>query len=314
LAARIVERWNPSDAASLIEITHPDDYDTAGWVFSSYSEHSRAWVEQVGKNTRWEVISDRLREIRTGDLDAVFQCERLLLQLSIPLRRSMVKRLTSAMAGLMRNARLPDLHVGISMHPFRRMLFPEDVQQVLEQLRASDIAEDLSRSRPRDWRALIGLTGLTGEFGDPFFAEMIDLLDPEALLATVENQVVGHEYELRCLLWLLTRGCSERRQLLASRLYPTVLAACQRSKVERMPMLRAFMELDANLGERMLAETGTDPASLVRDTEEQEEQEETRDRGDIIQQLRERAATFEAVNKDYIIDLNNWQLVELGEN
>jgi len=226
----------------------------------------------------------------------------------------MVKRLTSTMADIVRNARLADLHVGISQHPFWWMMFPRDLQQVLEWLPASRIAEDLGRSRPRDWRTLGDLSVLIWDFGDLFFAEMIELLDPVALLAAVENQAVGHEYELRCLLWVLTRGHPKRRQLLASRLYPLVLAACQRSEVERMPLLRAFRELDADLGARMLAETGTDPASLEPDKEEQEEQEDIRDREEVIQQLREGIAAFEAANRDYIIDLNNWQLVELPES
>ena len=114
-------------------------------------------------------------------------------------------------------------------------------------------------------------------------------------------------------------GCSrqvarERRQLLASRLYPLVLAACQRSEVERTPLLRAFRELFPDLGARMLAETGTDPASLEQERKEQETQEETRDREEAIRQFREGVAAFEAANKDYIIDLKNWRLVELQES
>ena len=194
LAAQLSSDRDPSAAASLIESTHPDDYDTAGSVFSSYNNHSPAWVEKVGENSRWESICDRLREVRTGDLDAVFQCENLLHRLYIPLRRSMVKRLTSTMADIVRNARLADLHVGMSHHPFWWMMFPRDQQQLLESLPASRIAEDLGRSRPRDWRTLVDLSVLIWDFGGLFFAEMIDLLDPVALLAAVENQAVGHEY------------------------------------------------------------------------------------------------------------------------
>jgi hypothetical protein len=314
LAARVVEQWDPRAAAALIEATHPDDYDTVGWVFSSYSKHSPGWVEQVGKSTRWKAVSERLRDVRTGDLDAVFQCERLLLQLRIPLRRSTVKRLTGAMADAVRDARLADLHVGISQHPFWWMMFPQDLQLVLERLPASCLAEDLGRSRPRDWRALGDLSGLTWRFGDPFFAEVIDRLDPVAFLAAVEAQVVGHEYELRCLLWVLTRGRPERRQMLASRLYPLVLAACRRSEVECIALLRAFRDLDRGLGERMLAETGIDAALLEPEREKQGEEKEPRDREDVIRQLREQVAAFEAASKDYIIDLNEWRLVELEES
>ena len=104
LAARVVERWDSSAAAALVEATHPDDYDTASWAFASYSKHSPAWVEKVGGSVRWEAISDRLRDVRVGDLDSVFQCESLLGHLCIPLRRSIVKRLTIAMGEVVRDA------------------------------------------------------------------------------------------------------------------------------------------------------------------------------------------------------------------
>lgn len=314
LASRIVEHWDTHAAANVIETTHPDYYDTAWWVISSYSQHSPAWVEQVGKSIQWEAISDRLHEVRRGDLDAVFQCENLLHRLHIPLRRSMVKRLTSVMVDTVRNARLSDLHVGISVNPFWWMMLPADLRQVFAQLSPNSIAEDLGHSRPRDWRSLADLSALIWEFEDPFFADMIDLLDPEALLAAVQTQAAGHEYELRCLLWVLTRGRAERRQRLASHLYPLVLAACKRSEAERMPLLRAFRELDVDMGNRMLSETGTDPASLVQDAAEQEEQEKTRDQDEMIRQLREDVATLEATGRDYIIDLKNWRLVELEGN
>jgi hypothetical protein len=315
LAARLVERWDPSAAARIIESTHPDYYDTAGWVFASYDKHSPAWVKQVGRNTRWEAIADRLRQVRTGDLDAVFNCESLLLRLGIPLRRSMVKWFTKVITDAVRNAHLSDLHVGISFeHSFLWMLFPGDLQQVFESLSASRIAEDLGRSRPRHWRALADLTGLTWSVGEPFFAEVINLLDPVAFLDAVESGAVGHEHELRCLLWVLTEGDPKRRQLLASRMYPLVLAACKRSAVERITLLRAFRELDAELGARMLADACTDPAALEPDKEEQQEREDLTDRDEDIQQLREGIAVFEAANRDYIIDLHDRQLVELPEN
>lgn len=313
LAVRVVEQWDPRAAASLLEATHPDDYDAAWWAFSTYSKHSPEWVEQVGKNTRWEAISDRLRDVRIGDLDAAFRCESLLGRLRIPLRRSIVKRLTNVMADVVQNARLPDLRVGIGDHLIWQMIFPEDLLQVLERLSVSRIAEDLSRSRPRDWRTLAELSSLTRGVGDGFFAEIIDRLNPGAFLATVEDLAVGHEYELRCLLWVLTRGHGERRQLLASRLYSLVLAACQRSDAERTTLLRAFRELAPDQGARMLAEIGTDPAALELDMEEQEEEKETGDLEQTTRQLRESAAAFEAANSDYVIDLYNLRLVELNE-
>ena len=214
------------------------------------------------------------------------------------------------MADTMRDARLPDMHVGIGMRPFWWILFPDDLRQVLEQLPACRVAEDLGHSRPRDWRTLADLTRLVGRSDDQFFPQIIDLLDPAALLSAVGSQTIGNEYELRCLLWVLTRGRPERRRLLACHLYPLVLSACQRSKSEQTSLLRAFKELDSNLGERVLAETGLNPASLVQD----ERKEDTSEGEKAFQQFRKEVAAFEATNRDYIIDLTNWRLVELEEN
>ncbi len=72
----------------------------------------------------------------------------------------------------------------------------------------------------------------------------------------------------------------------------------------------AFKELDSNLGERVLAETGLNPASLVQD----ERKEDTSEGEKAFQQFRKEVAAFEATNRDYIIDLTNWRLVELEEN
>ena len=71
-----------------------------------------------------------------------------------------------------------------------------------------------------------------------------------------------------------------------------------------------FKELDSNLGERVLAETGLNPASLVQD----ERKEDTSEGEKAFQQFRKEVAAFEATNRDYIIDLTNWRLVELEEN
>jgi hypothetical protein len=67
------------------------------------------------------------------------------------------------------------------------------------------------------------------------------------------------------------------------------------------------------MGERMIVEIGADPASLAREAEKQAHLDKARGKEDMIRQLRERAATFDAANKDYIIDLNDLRLVEVEE-
>jgi len=255
-ASQVIKRWDPVACAAHLGETDPACYDPAGWFFSGVREHSPDWVDAVGKAVRWEAISHRLGRTPPGQVDDVFRCQSLLARLGIPHRRSMVRRYGEVIRAVLRDAKLSDLRACPFEGLVLNLFFPFEIAGALEALDPRRVADELTVGPPRVWATFTDLTALAidGDTGWP--AAVLDAVDPDRLARSVEAQALGNEFELRVLLWGLSRSSEERRRALAERLYPTVVAAARRSEVERKDLTAAFFALDERLGERLAAEIG----------------------------------------------------------
>jgi hypothetical protein len=63
---------DPKVVAELLEVTHPDYYDTISWYFGSVHKHSPAWVEDVGRTLDADRMLDQLENVSVGDASSVF--------------------------------------------------------------------------------------------------------------------------------------------------------------------------------------------------------------------------------------------------
>jgi hypothetical protein len=307
LSARLWASWDPMSAAAVIARTHPDSYDAATWFFSSVKKINPTWVSEVGTHISWQAVSKRLDDVRSGDLDAVFQCQNLLLQLGVPLRRSMVRRYAEAMESAVSRTHLADLHVGIS-HIDWTFIFPDELRRVVSKLDPARLANELSHSRPREWRALIELAALTENWARSFFSDVIDHIDSDALCDAVRTQAVNCEYELRCLLWILAHGRNARARQIAERLYPEISAACSRSSVERPQLIRALQSLHWDLAARLMKEFSSSELEL-RELKKHDRDWIGLDVRKKMAQLRSKCAEFETTGKDFVIDLQTCEIV-----
>lgn len=306
LAAPIIEAWPPDAVARMIEQTNPDEYGTVGSVINSYKKHSAAWVKEVGKCIQWDTISARIQDVRVGDLNAVFECQSLLTKLGIPLRASMVRRYVKALTDTLREAHLVDIQVG-GIHVLWQLFFHRDLQHILIQLPATRFAEDLGKAGPREWRKLAELSGLFA-IETQFFQAIIDAVDFIALASAVKKHMIaGCAYELRCLLWVLTRGREDRRHTIAQLLYFDVLEACRRDTVERPMIYEAFRRLHSKLGEKLFVDAGITDKEINDAKEDEDDAPETG-----IEDFREQLAKFDAAGGDYIINFNEMKLEKIN--
>ncbi len=297
LAARVWESWPPAKAASLIEQLHPDDYDTANWLLNSVGQHSPVWVMEVGKSVQWTSISERLKEVSTGDLDSVFRVRDLMYKLGKPTYRSMIRRLADASCDALARAHLADIHVGFA-HMFWWISFPDDVARIIQALDLPQLTEDLVSSRPREWRHLAEFAAFLGPVGNEFLATLLQTVDTDAFVNCIRSQSEGYEYELRCLIWVLRHASDERKIELAEKLYGVIRDACNRSKTELPQIMRAYRALDEMMADKLAAELAFDNAQPEEDDKEPED-----DPGDSeIAKIRKRYAELDASGEDYIVD------------
>jgi hypothetical protein len=86
----------------------------------------------------------------------------------------------------------------------------------------------------------------------------MDYLDDDRLVEVVHKYAAAYPRMFISLLWQLVYGRPERRRELAAKLYPSVLIGCRHAESERDDILRAFGDLDSDLGLNLARELGVD--------------------------------------------------------
>jgi hypothetical protein len=168
LAGRIWDGWQPSKAASLINQADPDSYDSINWLLSSIRKHSPEWVKEVGSLLQWSEISQNLDKVRVGELGSIFQCMSLLQGFGRPIYRSMIRRFADAMVTALKDAHLADFRLGLPT-PWWWIYFPNEISRMIVTLDCPRLTEDITRSRPREWRLLAEFAAFVGPVGDELF-------------------------------------------------------------------------------------------------------------------------------------------------
>ncbi|MFO0840909.1 MAG: hypothetical protein U0797_00735 [Gemmataceae bacterium] len=255
VAADVVESWAPAKVVSVLEDTHPDNYDTVGWFFNAVWKHSSGWCLEVGRLLSWDRISESLNRLRPGDLDSVEQCHRILSRIGVPLLRSRLRRYVDCLASSLSNCSLSNLHPGIGSDlSFILRFYPEELDRLAAAIDPARMAGELSVASPNRWRTLLELSEIVPESCSDRYQSIVAALDTERFVAAVEKYGAPCPYELRCLLWLLTCGTSEKRAELAQRLIPTVREACRGCKTEHPRLVEAMTVLDSATGQRLSTE------------------------------------------------------------
>jgi hypothetical protein len=135
--------------------------------------------------------------------------------------------------------------------------------------------------------------------------KVVDGINPAILAKNVAGTAEGHEYELRCLLWTLSRGTKEVKEEIARALYETILAACQRVEQERPQLLKALYAVDPSQGRRLRAELAPYGEPEKQKWELRETWLGKRDRKQIsrdVLRLKEKHAAAERSGEDYIFE------------
>lgn len=294
-AARFWRSWPPISAAELIEKLHPDAYDATNWMLVGIMGHSPEWVKEVGRFVRWDDVSRQLEGARVGDIASVFKCKDLLSELGVPIRRSMIRRFATVMAKVLAGAHWADISVGLFFYSTYWVCFPIEVERIIGLLDPERLADELGRSRPREWRNALELAMFTGQVAKKFFADLLGRVDLATLTRSVHMQAEGCEYELRCLIWLLSRADEPRRTEFSKALNSEIRSACSRSLAERSPIVRAYRALDEAAASALASELAIDPE---RDRPEREEVLSA----EIVRAIRDRIAVLDASGEDYVFD------------
>jgi energy-coupling factor transporter ATP-binding protein EcfA2 len=306
LASRIWSGLNPSATAALIESTHPDYYRFLSWFLHSAKEHSPAWITEVGRALDVDLMLKRLQDISQGDAETAFIAMEILRMLGVPIRRSTIRRIAEAFGEALRECPLGSIHVGFP--PFwdpTWLVFSDDLQKSLASIDGAVLARELSVASPREWRVYCDLTMFAVPAVANLERKIIDQVDPAVLAQTVARTAEGHEYELRCLLWSLSRGTGPVRGEIARLLYDTVLQACRRSEQERFELLKALYAVDHAQGTRLQAELASFGPPRISDDERKETKLDKRDREQVWKdatRLKEQYAEAEQSGEDYVFE------------
>jgi len=297
---------DPKVVAELLEVTHPDYYDTISWYFGSVHKHSPAWVEDVGRALDADRMLDQLENVSVGDASSVFTAWEIIGRLRVPCRRSMVRKVAKAFGKSLKDCPLRSLHIGFP--PFMDptwLVFNDDIEKALSSVDPTALAQQLVDSSPREWRQYCNLTSFATPAVANFEKKVIDAIDLPALARCVAATAMEHEYELRCLLWSLGRGSLPVRKKIARALYETVAAACQHSSSERPRLLEAFYPLDPNLGKQLAAQLSAVSTPELEDgwrDEERSHKRDTETRWKAAMRLEKKLARLEKSGADYVFD------------
>jgi len=306
LASRVWSTFDPSMVAALIEATHPDYLESLSTFLSSASKESSTWATQVGRALNVDLMLNQLHGISQGDAESAFSAMKILRKLGVPIRRSTIRRVAEAFGKALENCPLRSFHLCFApVWDPTWLIFDRDIQASLVRINEESLARDLESGSPREWRRFSDLT----MFAVPSLANLerriVDRITPEVLARNVSSTAEGHEYELRCLLWSLSRGTKKAKGVIARALYKTVLRACQRVDQERPQLLKALYAVDPEQAERLKAELVPYGEPEKQDWELRETWLDKRDRKlfhrDIIR-LKERYAAAEKSGEDYVFE------------
>lgn len=297
---------DPKAVAELLESSHPDYYDTISWYFGSVQKHSPEWLEDVGRVLDVNGMLDQLENVSVGNVESVFTALSILGQLRVPRRRSMVRKVANAFGKALKDCPLRLLHIGFP--PFMDptwLVFNDDIEKALSSINPTALAQQLVNSSPREWRRYSSLSSFATPAVAHFEKKVIDAIDASALATCVAATAVGHEYELRCLLWSLGRGSRLVRKKIAQALYETVAAACQRSSSERPRLFDAFYPLDPHLAKQLavqLSAVGTPELEDGWRDEARRAKRDARVRWKDAIRLEKKLAQLEKSGEDYVFD------------
>jgi hypothetical protein len=257
LAALVVESWAPEKAAEVFGRTHPDYYDSIGWLLgASVCKHSRDWCHAVGRHVEWSAVSESLSKIRRGNVNAIHECLNILYRLGFSVRRSMVSRIAEVMHDTLKGAALSEIrfhHWIIEVEAF-----PDEMRQVAGALNAQAMAPEVSSTPPHRWEHLYELSMFASRAGSTFARDLVDHLDDDRLVEVVHKYAEAHPLMFISLLWQLAYGRPERRRELAAKLYHSVLIGCRQAEADRDDIILAFADLDRDLGLALARDLGID--------------------------------------------------------
>src|SRR6185312_11881564 len=137
-----------------------------------------------GQLIQWEQISRQLAKTRIGDIESTFECRKLLSRLGVPIRRSMIRRFADVMANALKDAHWADMRVGF-LSLIYWLCFPCEVERIISVLDVERLADELGRSRPREWHIAMQLGQFTGPLGQKFFVDLLRKVDVDRLVEGV---------------------------------------------------------------------------------------------------------------------------------
>jgi hypothetical protein len=307
---------DPKIVARLLEETHPDYYEVLSWFLSSVGKPGPEWTKEIGQNLDLERMLDQLKHVSVGDVASVFTLWEILGKLHVPRRRSTVRRIANAFGAALKDCPLRSFNIGVP--PFfdpTWLVFHEDFETALSSVDPTTIAKQLADSSPREWRQYSNLASFANPSVAKFETRVIDAIDIPAFANRVAKMAVGHEYELRCLLWTLGRGSQPVREKLARALYSSVLEACERCTEEHPRLLEAYYPLDPDsakgLAARLPAVGQTETEASWRE-EIRRTKQDGKTRRDKALHLAKELTPLEESGADYVFD--PWNIGSFGED
>lgn len=306
MAFRVWSGLDPSATAGLIESTHPDYYESLSWFLASAKKTCPAWITEVGRSLDVNLMLKRFQDVSQGDAESAFRSIEILRRLGVPIKRSTIRRIAEAFGKALHTCPLRSIHVGFP--PFwdpTWWVFNDDLEKSLAGIDAASLARELSVASPREWRIYSNLTMFAVPAVANLERKIIDQIDPAVLAQTVARTAEGHEYELRCLLWALSRGTGPVRGEIARLLYDTVFRACHRSEQERFQLLQALYAVDPAHGNRLQEDLASCGHQRMSDDERKEAKLDKRDREQVrkdITRLKRQYTDAEKSGEDYVFE------------
>lgn len=255
VAARVIQAWPAREAARVLGLTHPDDYQDVSWFVGEAEKHSAEWCEAVGREVDWAAIRASLARTSRGDVAAIDELVEIMNRLRIPMRRSRVKHLAGAMVQAAQGARLTELRFTPIGPGFWLQFFPEHVSELVGALDVAQLANELATAPPRDWEKLVVVGRLAELAGDDFGARLVGAV-PVTLVGTAERYAPSAPHEFRVLLWQLAQGDPEVRRAWAERLRTLVATIASSAAHEGENILRAYAAMDGELARAVSTEIG----------------------------------------------------------
>ncbi len=249
----LISLWEPRAVADLIQKAPPHLYERVPWCFTEARERHAAWCKRVGQQISPTTVIERLNSVPQGDIRTIHEAFGVLRTFGVPAMRSTLRRFVAACQNTLTGASLNELQpVIVTELQLILHVYPDDVEKMLSVVDHKAMAAELTTSIPRTWFRAGGLFSFA--CGDAV-TKIVGHLDIDALAQNVAKYIPRYRYELRVLLWLLSKS-EVRTDDLATSLYPSALTACAQADSESSSIVSAFTALDAQAGARLQSEAG----------------------------------------------------------